>query len=1607
MKKQRKHINLSRITAFILSVAMLAGFCPQGVSFADIPVTLPKVNAAENISNPRIVKDSSMDAGQRVTWDCVYFGSYPQSEVTAKDGSIYNALKNATGWDENNDITIGRTKYRRLKGEDATYYSSNEEGQYNWNGSYKTYHYFKYELIKWRVLNRNGNDAFLLADVALDDQKYNTNYEDVTWETSSMRSWLNGYGASVNQPKTDYSRKNFIDSAFTSTQKNAIKTTNVVNNNNIDYGTAGGNNTSDKVFLLSESEVYNTDTAASYGFVKDYSTYNEARRSRCSTYAYAMGTYRYYYDTDKEYTKYNGNIYWWLRSPGYFSCNAAVVYCSGCLFRSGVHAASNDDGVRPALHLNLSSSNLYSYAGTVCSDAMKSGESGTDNPVNPGEPDKPDTPEQPTQPDKPGTTVTGDKTEESDKEIKVQGGVDFTVPDNIPIIGGGDVSFDYGNFPASFWREGNQWRIGIGVSDLDKMIEQKGWTDFKQFVNTQKKSYQKGIHSLLSSKFGTASMAMEKSANLSAYGYAEGTITSSGDVTTTGGKIFIEIKGSAEKEWQTVVVVVPVVIKVKGEVGAKADFSVGLDFNKSTVYTKGKVEMTIPGVRLTGGIGIAYIADISVYGDMKNLVTVESDGKSSDLTASVKGALGVSAKALCFSYEKELLNGSKEYYSTKKKSRARMYSGALSKLEPEAKDYKIKRVQSSPWNGSDAAPWKVESGSASKRIIWNGDSYETLRTLQKNIYVSAKPQILRTDNGYKILIYTKDVADRTDGNHTALVYSTYDQRFGRWNSPVVIEDDGTADFDVTATVDGEDIYVAWVNAKRTFTKDEVAKEDFITTLASSTEIHAAKIRIKGTVGASLGYPLDAYDTTVDIRPADTAIVTNYPSVTDNAVADLHPAITVKNHVPYIAWNSNSANDIIKGTGTNTVYLASLNENAFTIKKLAEERNPVQSVAVGNLNNDVVTAYTLNSGTKENPQVQLIAVNEKERTTIAQKGQNLSPSFTKMDGTSVLLWYAQDEKGNSLNYVDSVNGPIGNYIKNDAVISSDYTVVDGWDQQLLICVSEKEKGEETGRDLYGYIIKNGEVSEPVVLTNLQGYVAMPVGIWTGDAYQYLFTRTDVTITDDNVKESTDLCLTGIIPKSSLTIGEVDYAQEKLMPGKNASITVPVKNNGLKDCKYGKVQIVCNDTVIETVYINDKLQPGETKDVTVNITVPEDADAKESLQIKVISEGNTTAESTKNIQSGGSELALSVEQEEDNVTAVIDNNSAFDTATTLTLKAGDASGKVLKIMNLGNVESYDTVEKTFTKEELKKLGSDTVYMEVSGDVEESIKSDNTAFVYVGTEELKTLDYLTATKTKVTYNKGEKLNLNDLEVTAVYTDGSKAKVTGYTTNVKNIDMSKIGKKELEILYEEVGIGRKVIMPITVEDVKTGNTKPNTGANTNGNNIKLVSSIRLSGISKQIAAGKKLTLKATVLPNDASNKKLIWKSSNPKVATVTQSGIVTLKKKTGGKKVTITATAMDGSKKYTSWKITSMKGIVKKVKITGSKPVKAGKKIKLKAKVTATKKANKKLLWTSSNKKYATVNAKGIVTTKKSAKGKTVKITAMATDGSGKKNIVKLKIK
>lgn len=255
------------------------------------------------LRNPKVEENSS-----KVTWDCLWFGSYPQSKIT--NGDIYTTLKNTDNWDENGDATVDNIKYHKT-----------EKG------------YFKYEPIKWRVLQSENGEAFLLSDVILDKKAYDESYEYITWEESSLRAWLN---------------EKFMNRTFSAEEKEKINITEIVNQDNPAYGTEGGNNTSDKIFLLSSAEVDEKEDGKKYGFLND-----ETRKCKANSFS------------EMEIA------FWWLRSPGYNSSSATEVFGYGRINRDGNNVYDNIAGVRPALHLNLSSANLFSYAGTVSSDGTK------------------------------------------------------------------------------------------------------------------------------------------------------------------------------------------------------------------------------------------------------------------------------------------------------------------------------------------------------------------------------------------------------------------------------------------------------------------------------------------------------------------------------------------------------------------------------------------------------------------------------------------------------------------------------------------------------------------------------------------------------------------------------------------------------------------------------------------------------------------------------------------------------------------------------------------------------------------------------------------------------------------------------------------------------------------------------------------------------------------------------------------------------------------------------------------------------------------------------------------------------------------------------------
>ena len=226
-KKEKRKSPVKKVLVIIVCL-LLAGGIKYYSTGNEQEISTAKKDLVEN---PKIVKDTSVEGGKKVTWDCIWFGSYPQTKIvsSSKENDLYSTLETANGWDKNNDIIIGKEKYHRAKKS-----------------------YFKYEPIKWRVIKCENGEALLLSDIVLDKQKYNKRLKKVTWEKSTLRKWLN---------------KKFMNRAFSSSEQEAIRTTKVINEDNYYYKTDGGNDTLDKIYLLSLSE---TDEEKDYGFTDSY-----------------------------------------------------------------------------------------------------------------------------------------------------------------------------------------------------------------------------------------------------------------------------------------------------------------------------------------------------------------------------------------------------------------------------------------------------------------------------------------------------------------------------------------------------------------------------------------------------------------------------------------------------------------------------------------------------------------------------------------------------------------------------------------------------------------------------------------------------------------------------------------------------------------------------------------------------------------------------------------------------------------------------------------------------------------------------------------------------------------------------------------------------------------------------------------------------------------------------------------------------------------------------------------------------------------------------------------------------------------------------------------
>ncbi len=262
-------------------------------------------NAAESAKAEELGLHNPRDPEtEEVSFSYVYFGSYPQTEITAEetkrtdadvDPELFAKLEAATDWDSNNDTVIDGIKYRRSNNEridnirNITYSENKEvssyQPDYTWfdTDNPKVYHYFRYEPVKWRVLEISDDDLLLAAEKEIDVITYGDNISHIengetfhnlasSWKNSRARSFINGLGPTENIAKSDFEGKGVLQTLFTEEEKSCLTP----------FTAADG--TSDLLVIPSLDD-YSGDNGYQHGFAKKKTKQDSKRKSFSTDYA--------------------------------------------------------------------------------------------------------------------------------------------------------------------------------------------------------------------------------------------------------------------------------------------------------------------------------------------------------------------------------------------------------------------------------------------------------------------------------------------------------------------------------------------------------------------------------------------------------------------------------------------------------------------------------------------------------------------------------------------------------------------------------------------------------------------------------------------------------------------------------------------------------------------------------------------------------------------------------------------------------------------------------------------------------------------------------------------------------------------------------------------------------------------------------------------------------------------------------------------------------------------------------------------------------------------------------------------------------------------------
>ena len=863
-------------------------------------------------------------------------------------------------------------------------------------------------------------------------------------------------------------------------------------------------------------------------------------------------------------------------------------------------------------------------------------------------------------------------------EVKLMDKLELPIPSDIPFLGGSVISLDLGYIPVKVKSKGDTVRIGIGTDNLFDPEDKDMWEKLKESVRKGAAAY---------GATGTVDLGGEVKPDLKITGFAEGKITAHG-LEVISGEMIIQAEIKYEHEWQTFAWVIPIVIKVG--VGLELENTLEIDWENG-LKVNDRVELTIPNLKPKAGIGIAYVADVSVYGKAENVLGF--DTKTNYYFGELKGEAGLSAKVLLWEGKWCLVSGQWRYAEGYLKSGHSFDEMSYSLI---SRDY---LKEQSGWLGDNPAKDAVGAKQTS--------------VLQENVLSIASPMLANV-NGKLIAVWIVDDGSRTTGNHSQLVYSIYNEADNTWSAPAAVWDDGTADFTPQMVSDGTNAYVVWVDAKTVFDENVTTEQ-----MAAACEISYAKLSVDENGNVT---------------------VSQQCRLTENSSLDFQPSVAVDANGVHIAWIRNAANDLLAQSGTNAIMYCTETGSETELHSLA---TPISSMAIGCMNGNVCVAYCSDedgdAATVDDVKTYFGTVGGSFAAITEGTSNSSAVSFMRFGSEGNKLFFMNNSilcsyDGNAIKQYDSVTEP-----------GNDYSIInDGSNTTYLLY--NANNGDNSQLYLRIYDPSNDTWKQPIALTNTPGYAENFSAAVLGTKVVAMFTRSDVTMAADSMETSTDLYAVVMTPAHDLCLSDVAYDSDSITLGGTLPISLTVKNNGELDETGVVVTVSGNGVETQSFTIDTLLNSGDTQQVSIEYVLPNTAAVTEFTFSITSSSGEEILLDDNSIAKELFLADLSIDVHKlmsDSVSTVlvpVSNIGFVDTNATLYIRRDTEDGEILAQFDMGVIHAGMMQVMEFYDAYIKSLmeGSSSLCFSVVADNDEYMIANNSNFISVTEIDLSDSQY-----------------------------------------------------------------------------------------------------------------------------------------------------------------------------------------------------------------------------------------------------------------------------